>query len=308
VDQDQENAPGEPSAIEERLRPTMIRRLTSDSPDAVSLRTTWQDEDDDDLMEPFSDIYNSSERMAIKRRLGSDGGANSVDSDGGSSSDASSPHKQQRAGGAASPAGSSGSASLGRLRRAGSASRERYHRRLESNERERIRMHGLNAAFNNLQEVIPPVSMERKMSKIETLTLARNYIMALTNVICDIQGGVKPFSFLDEFAPTSEQQLDDVMSNFRLGVPEQSPPPESQSRTFQSPSAPSRTFQIPSTPSRSFQSPGGASRTLQNTGGSLRSLLSTPTGGSRSLLNTTGASRTAQSSSQLVNRRREQQL
>lgn len=35
--------------------------------------------------------------------------------------------------------------------------------------------------------------MERKLSKIETLTLAKNYIMALTNVICDIRGDEKPF-------------------------------------------------------------------------------------------------------------------
>ena len=62
-------------------------------------------------------------------------------------------------------------------------SKERNLRRLESNERERIRMHSLNDAFQSLREVIPHISKERKLSKIETLTLAKNYIVALTDYI-----------------------------------------------------------------------------------------------------------------------------
>ncbi|XP_059470578.1 protein dimmed isoform X2 [Neocloeon triangulifer] len=77
------------------------------------------------------------------------------------------------------------------------SARERNLRRLESNERERMRMHSLNDAFEQLREVIPHVKMERKLSKIETLTLAKNYIMALTNVICDMRGEEKPYTFVD---------------------------------------------------------------------------------------------------------------
>ncbi|KAH0560363.1 class A basic helix-loop-helix protein 15-like [Cotesia glomerata] len=66
----------------------------------------------------------------------------------------------------------------------GCTPRERTLRRLESNERERMRMHSLNNAFQSLREVIPHVSKERRLSKIETLTLAKNYIVALTDVIC----------------------------------------------------------------------------------------------------------------------------
>ncbi|EEB19319.1 Class B basic helix-loop-helix protein, putative [Pediculus humanus corporis] len=69
--------------------------------------------------------------------------------------------------------------------------RERNIRRLESNERERMRMHSLNDAFQSLREVIPHVKKERRLSKIETLTLAKNYILALTSVICDIRGDNK---------------------------------------------------------------------------------------------------------------------
>lgn len=36
--------------------------------------------------------------------------------------------------------------------------------------------------------MIPHVKKERRLSKIETLTLAKNYILALTSVICDIRG------------------------------------------------------------------------------------------------------------------------
>ncbi|XP_021695300.1 protein dimmed, partial [Aedes aegypti] len=66
--------------------------------------------------------------------------------------------------------------------------KERNLRRLESNERERMRMHSLNDAFQSLREVIPHVKKERRLSKIETLTLAKNYITALTDVIIVMRG------------------------------------------------------------------------------------------------------------------------
>lgn len=75
--------------------------------------------------------------------------------------------------------------------------KDRNLRRLESNERERLRMHSLNDAFEKLREVVPHVKMGRKLSKLETLTLAKNYIMALTNVICEMRGEQKPFTFDD---------------------------------------------------------------------------------------------------------------
>ena len=47
--------------------------------------------------------------------------------------------------------------------------------------------------WQSLREVIPHVKKERRLSKIETLTLAKNYIMALTNVICDMRGESCPY-------------------------------------------------------------------------------------------------------------------
>lgn len=44
-------------------------------------------------------------------------------------------------------------------------------------------MHKLNNAFQALREVIPHVRADKKLSKIETLTLAKNYIKSLTATI-----------------------------------------------------------------------------------------------------------------------------
>jgi len=82
-------------------------------------------------------------------------------------------------------------------RRKGVSAKERNMRRLESNERERQRMHSLNDAFQGLREVIPHVNLDRKLSKIETLTLAKNYIKALSNVICNMRGESPPYKFED---------------------------------------------------------------------------------------------------------------
>ncbi|XP_061455928.1 class A basic helix-loop-helix protein 15 [Rhineura floridana] len=70
--------------------------------------------------------------------------------------------------------------------------KDRRLRRLESNERERQRMHKLNNAFQALREVIPHVRAENKLSKIETLTLAKNYIKSLTSTILRMSNGHFP--------------------------------------------------------------------------------------------------------------------
>uniref|UniRef100_A0A8C5Q3E0 Class A basic helix-loop-helix protein 15 n=1 Tax=Leptobrachium leishanense TaxID=445787 RepID=A0A8C5Q3E0_9ANUR len=75
-----------------------------------------------------------------------------------------------------------------------SSGKEHSVRRLESNERERQRMHKLNNAFQALREVIPHVRAEKKLSKIETLTLAKNYINTLTATILNITSGSLPMA------------------------------------------------------------------------------------------------------------------
>ncbi|XP_029911064.1 neurogenic differentiation factor 4 [Myripristis murdjan] len=64
------------------------------------------------------------------------------------------------------------------------ARQERFRaRRVKANARERSRMHGLNDALDNLRRVMPCYSKTQKLSKIETLRLARNYIWALSEVL-----------------------------------------------------------------------------------------------------------------------------
>ncbi|KAK2156974.1 hypothetical protein LSH36_201g01022 [Paralvinella palmiformis] len=96
----------------------------------------------------------------------------------------------------------------GSRRRKGLNARERNLRRLESNERERMRMHSLNDAFQELREVIPHVTIGRKLSKIETLTLAKNYIKALTNVICETRGE-EPAYPLEDLANVKSADIED---------------------------------------------------------------------------------------------------
>ncbi|KFM72997.1 Protein dimmed, partial [Stegodyphus mimosarum] len=176
---------------------------------------------------PMRRRSNSSHQQGGKRpatgnsRTSNTGGINHVDdnshgsdnnsTDSSSASDeacsASVKHpKQQKKSSSSSSVTSSSSGN--RRKRNTLSARERNLRRLESNERERMRMHSLNDAFQALREVIPHVNMERKLSKIETLTLAKHYIMALTNVICQMRGEQVPYKL-----PINSQAPDVGSSN-----------------------------------------------------------------------------------------------
>jgi hypothetical protein len=58
--------------------------------------------------------------------------------------------------------------------------------------RERNRMHGLNQALDTLRACVPLSTHHQKLSKIETLRLARNYITALDRIL---QTGHNPSAF-----------------------------------------------------------------------------------------------------------------
>uniref|UniRef100_A0A3Q3MZ24 Oligodendrocyte transcription factor 3 n=1 Tax=Labrus bergylta TaxID=56723 RepID=A0A3Q3MZ24_9LABR len=66
---------------------------------------------------------------------------------------------------------------------------EMYHLRLKINGRERKRMHDLNLAMDGLREVMPYAHgpSVRKLSKIATLLLARNYILMLTSSLDEMK-------------------------------------------------------------------------------------------------------------------------
>ncbi|KAL2077434.1 hypothetical protein ACEWY4_026938 [Coilia grayii] len=100
---------------------------------------------------------------------------------------------------AASPACSVGSPSGGvqeagaepqqKKRRRGRARNEatvhvvKKNRRLKANDRERNRMHNLNDALDTLRSVLPAFPDDTKLTKIETLRFAHNYIWALSETI-----------------------------------------------------------------------------------------------------------------------------
>ncbi|NWH76208.1 NGN2 protein, partial [Piaya cayana] len=68
-------------------------------------------------------------------------------------------------------------------RSAESALRIKRSRRLKANNRERNRMHNLNAALDALRDVLPTFPEDAKLTKIETLRFAHNYIWALTETL-----------------------------------------------------------------------------------------------------------------------------
>lgn len=183
-----------------RVRAMRSVDMLSGSESSCRTPELWPDEDEDiEVDDAVSDI--SCDKSATGKHAGQDC-SDSSGSEGPSSARKSSRAKRKCMLG---PSGAN------RRRKSGLSARERNLRRLESNERERMRMHSLNDAFEQLREVIPHVKMERKLSKIETLTLAKNYIMALTNVICEMRGDEKPYTFLD--VECSSSGGDDVEQN-----------------------------------------------------------------------------------------------
>uniref|UniRef100_A0A8C3RWF7 Neurogenin 1 n=1 Tax=Chelydra serpentina TaxID=8475 RepID=A0A8C3RWF7_CHESE len=59
----------------------------------------------------------------------------------------------------------------------------RRSRRVKANDRERNRMHHLNAALDELRGVLPTFPEDTKLTKIETLRFAHNYIWALSETL-----------------------------------------------------------------------------------------------------------------------------
>lgn len=61
--------------------------------------------------------------------------------------------------------------------------RIKKNRRMKANDRERNRMHTLNEALERLRLVLPTFPEDTKLTKIETLRFAHNYIFALEQVL-----------------------------------------------------------------------------------------------------------------------------
>ncbi|KAG8435076.1 hypothetical protein GDO86_013150 [Hymenochirus boettgeri] len=64
-----------------------------------------------------------------------------------------------------------------------SVTKQRKNRRMKANDRERNRMHNLNSALDTLRSVLPTFPDDAKLTKIETLRFAHNYIWALSETL-----------------------------------------------------------------------------------------------------------------------------
>ncbi|XP_026877515.1 neurogenic differentiation factor 1 [Electrophorus electricus] len=127
-------------------------------------------------------------------------------------------------------------------------------RRMKANARERNRMHGLNDALESLRKVVPCYSKTQKLSKIETLRLAKNYIWALSEIL---RSGKSPdlMSFVQALCkglsqPTTNLVAGCLQLNPRTFLPEQSQemPPHMQTASA-SFSAHPYSYQTPGLPS-----------------------------------------------------------
>nr|XP_027220608.1 neurogenin-1-like [Penaeus vannamei] len=71
----------------------------------------------------------------------------------------------------------------GRARSPQHIAKIRRNRRMKANDRERHRMHMLNNALERLRTVLPTAPDDTKLTKIETLRFAHNYIWALSETL-----------------------------------------------------------------------------------------------------------------------------
>jgi len=71
----------------------------------------------------------------------------------------------------------------GRARNEATVHVVKKNRRVKANDRERNRMHNLNDALDTLRGILPAFPDDTKLTKIETLRFAHNYIWALSETI-----------------------------------------------------------------------------------------------------------------------------
>ncbi|XP_077589160.1 neurogenin-1 [Stigmatopora nigra] len=101
----------------------------------------------------------------------------------------------------------------------------RKSRRLKANDRERNRMQNLNGALDQLRRVLPALPDESKLTKIETLRLAHNYIWALAETLrmADLLPG-PPFPEQHQRAPEEHWSSPSSASSSSSSSPSPSSP------------------------------------------------------------------------------------
>ena len=88
----------------------------------------------------------------------------------------------------------------------------RNSRRVKANDRERHRIHDLNSALDVLRKILPALPDDAKLTKIETLRFAHNYIWALTETLrmADQFGHIPNYIQREGYLPVSQVHIDNL--------------------------------------------------------------------------------------------------
>ena len=107
---------------------------------------------------------------------------------------------------------------------------KRQNQRTAANVRERSRMKTINEAFRHLKDRIPLACKERKVSKVDTLRLAINYIHHLHHTVTAIDHQVAMTSSADNYCYDSQ-----IISSHHLSMSDMPPPPPLSAVPIQQP-------------------------------------------------------------------------
>ncbi|KAL3882156.1 hypothetical protein ACJMK2_028571 [Sinanodonta woodiana] len=90
--------------------------------------------------------------------------------------------------------------------------------RLRVNHRERQRMHDLNSALDSLRQVMPYSNgpSVKKMSKMSTLLLARNYIVMLNKSIEEMRRIIQDLSISKQVSHLNYSHVTDINKHFSM--------------------------------------------------------------------------------------------
>ena len=85
-------------------------------------------------------------------------------------------------------------------------------RRRRANDREKNRMHGLNDALDDLRKMLPNTTSEAKLTKIDTLRTAYNYIWALSETLKLMSNGGENENIVDDVSDFDLENIDNCDS------------------------------------------------------------------------------------------------
>ncbi|KAK3926110.1 Basic helix-loop-helix neural transcription factor TAP [Frankliniella fusca] len=157
--------------------PELAVKLEAMDSDHSDMEDSFLDMDNVDVDELAMALDGGQESCMSGMSVGSGSSVHEQDED---SSPAAKPGRQRRAGARTRRTRPKSPTQIARLKRC---------RRMKANDRERNRMHLLNEALDRLRCVLPTFPEDTKLTKIETLRFAHNYIWALSQTVQSVREG-----------------------------------------------------------------------------------------------------------------------